>query len=212
MRTTNPIRGLLIYSFHAVSGNLAIALAVSLVLAAVLLVTGDYAYFILLGMAAMLAPPVLVFMNMSDISKWERFQIAMPVTRSDLVSAQYLEIFFSSLVGIPFIVIIAAIAAFVHEGIFYEFTIIDAISVFSTFWVMPFLIAGISFPLICTKIGEKRESAIVIISVIAASSLTSVMSIGLSTDYVTLITIVISLIIFVVSYFITRKLYAIRDF
>jgi len=217
MSTTNPIRGLLIYSFHAVSGNWAIALAVCIVLTGILLVTGDYAFFVLLGMAAILAPPILVLINMGGISKWERFQIAMPVTRSDLVSSQYLEIFLSSLVGIPFVIIVAGIAGAMHEGIFYDFTMIEAITVFSTFWVLPLLTAGFSFPLASTSMGEKREGAIVILSILAASVFTNMMPRigewqGLSSNNAILLMVVISLIIFVGSYFITRRLYAIKDF
>ena len=217
MKTKNPIRGLLIYSFHAVSGNWAIALAVCLVLTGILLVTGDYAFFILLGMTAILAPPVLIMMNMSGISKWERFQLAMPVTRSNLVSAQYLEIILSSLIGIPFVVVIAGIAAVLHEGIFYDFTVVDAIIVFSTFWIWPLFTAGLSFPLVCTKIGEKRETAIIILCVIAVSMFNSFMPwagyrLGLSANITSSLMVVIPVIVFIVSYFITRRLYAIKDF
>jgi len=217
MRTINPIRGLLIYSFHAVSGNWAIALSVCIVLTGILLVTGDYAFFILLGMGAILAPPILVLINMGSISKWERFQLSMPVTRSNLVSSQYLEILLSSFVGFPFLAVIAAAAHILHVGIFYDFTVVDAVEAFSVFWVMPLLTAGFCFPLACTRIGERSETVIVILSIIAASLLPNFVTwvgerLGFYAIAITLLLIAISLIIFVVSYFITRKLYAIRDF
>ena len=219
MNTKNPTIGLLVYAFHSVSGNLAVGVAVCAALAVALLVTGEEVFFLLLAMATLMGPSMMTLFSMASISKWECFQLTMPVTRGNLVSSQYLQIFLSSLVGVAFLTVIAGIAMVVYSDLFAFFRFsYDTLNInLSEFWALPIMASGLMFPLASTRFGEKRETAIAIICFIAANMLINRIpqigaNLGFSAGIIWLLIIAVTLVIYIVSYFITRRLYAVRDF
>ena len=219
MNTKNPLRGLLSFNFYSASSNAVIIAILALVLAAVLLITGlpvMYNFFVMIAIAGF---PYVIMMGMGGKTsyKWERFQITMPLRRSDLVNAFYLSIFLTSIVGIPLVAIITYLAYILHEGIFDKGLIITFFNFSALFFSMPLLMAGLLFPLACTKVGESRGEALFTLCLfpaVANSVFVPMLgsSLGLPEELLALPVLVLALLVFVVSYFILRQLYAKMDF
>ena len=127
MNARNPIKGLMIYSFHSASGNLTIIFLVCMVMAVGLLITGNGQIYFWLGVMTIDAPVYVVIAGIAakNGATWKRFQLAMPVKRSDLVSLQYLQVVIASIIGIPLFLVSAGIAFNLHEG-YPDFSIAEA--------------------------------------------------------------------------------------
>ena len=156
MNTRSPIKGLMIYSFHSASGNLTIILLVCLVMAIGLLITGNGQIYFWLGVIAINAPVYIVIAGIAAKTgvMWKRFQLAMPIKRSDLVRFQYLQVIIASIIGLPLFTASASIAFILHEG-YPDFSIAEALIIISPYFSMSLLMTGLFFPLACLKISEK---------------------------------------------------------
>ena len=219
MNTKNPMRGLLSYMFQAASGNLLLTLLTSLALAAALLLTGIAFFHSFFVMAAIAGAPYIIMASMGGKKshKWERFQISMPIRRSDLVNALYLCIFAASLVGIPLVVIVTSLYYVLHESIFEHTLTTVLIDSSALFFSLPLLMAGLLFPLACTKAGENRGEALFTLCLLPAVANSLFMPmlaerLGFPKYTLALLPLAVALLVFVVSYFITRRIYAKLDF
>ena len=212
MNTGSPIKGLMIYSFHSASGNLTIIFLVCLVMAAGLLITGNGQIYFWLGVLAINAPVYIIIAGMAAKTgvMWKRFQLAMPVKRSDLVSLQYIQVIFASIVGVPLFLVCAGIVSALHEG-YPDFTVAEAFIQISPFFSMSLLMAGLFFPLACLKISENRQEAFSIacflVSVIIVMPLVGTKS-GIPRDIAALLVFAISSVAFIISFVITNRLYS----
>ena len=216
MNARSSTKGLLIYSFHAASGNLAIIILVCLVLAASLLITGNGQLYFWFGVFAINGPVYIVIAGIAAKTgvMWNRFQLAMPVKRSDLVSLQYLQVIIASIIGIPLFIVIAGITFTLHEG-YPNFAVAEIVIRISQFLPMSLLMAGLVFPLTNIKIGENRQEAISIACFLVATMIVQPLMgtrLGIPHDIAALLVLAISMIAFVISFAITKRLYSKKDF
>ncbi len=219
MQTKNPVKGLLVYSFHSAKGNVTSALLLGLVLGAALLATGNNLVHSLFGWVAIAGPAYVAIVGMGGKTggKWERFQLTMPLRRSDVAKSQYLLVFLASTVGIPLFIIITGINSVLHGDLF-DFTITSIVTNISPLLSMPLVMAGLLFPLACTRIGEENQEGLAFFCLIAATACITFLlpwagqKLSLSNNVTPLLIVAISVIAYMVSYLATRKLYTKMDF
>jgi len=82
---------------------------------------------------------------------------------------------------------------------------------------MPLLMAGLLFPLACTKVGESRgEMLFSICLLVAIGNVFLMQRLGVrlewSGDMIVVMALAVALVVFVISYFIVRRIYAKVDF
>ena len=214
MKRKNPMKGLLICSFHATSGNTAIVLFVALVLAVIFLIVDNVFFFGMLTLCALIIFPMLV-MGALGAGNWERFQLTMPIRRHDLLVMQYLSMVICAIIG----VILVAITIGVSYALGVNSIFDDSILIIQTGSAlgMPFLMAGVVFPLASSKLGKERAVGILTMSQFVAIGITMLAPwvgerSGLSFQMVALLIVAVSMLMFIVSYFVTRAQYAKLDF
>jgi hypothetical protein len=181
-----------------------------------LLITGNGQIYLWFGVFAINAPVYIVIAGTAAKTgvMWKRFQLAMPVKRSNLVSLQYLLVIVASVIGIPLFIISAGIAFTLHEG-YPDFSIAETFIVISPFFSISLLMAGLYFPFASLKISENKHEAISIacflISAMVVLPLTGT-RLGIPRDRSALLVFAIAAIVFIVSFFITKKLYEKKNF
>jgi len=217
MNTNKPIKGLIRFSFNSASGNLLIGAIACFALGLALLITGSntvYPFFVASAIAFL---PMFLMTGTGGnaTSKWERFQISMPVRRKDVVSSLYLGIIIASIVGVPFLLLVSGLSVVLHESLL-DYVASTVIENFMTFLGVPLLSGALFYPLAFT-IGENKGEALVIVCsfgaigfVIFASWLGGMAN--LTGNTISVLIIAISAISFAVSYAITNTIYAKKDF
>jgi hypothetical protein len=95
------MRGLLVNNIYSTQGNIRLSLTIALVLTAVSLFLKDSSYIPMI-----IAIQVFVFasnlgtsLKMDEASKWNKFEITLPVTRKAIISAKYLSFLLLILMG-----------------------------------------------------------------------------------------------------------------
>ena len=213
MKKNHPMRGLLVFAFHAASGNASFALLGSIALAAAYLVTGNFIFFSFFLLIAALTFPVLVVASLgSKDGKWERFQLTMPISRNGLLGIQYLSVLVSLIIPVVLVVVMVGLRVFLGRGDFVT-GLLDALLPLA----MPFLMSSLVFPIACTKIGQGKESGVlttcqfIAIGILLGAPWVSE-RIGVSLHMMGALFLAASVLLFIISYFITRMFYAKMDF
>jgi len=218
MKAKHPMKGLLLCSFYTASGNTVLLLLALLALGGVFVVTGQVFFFNMSVIYATTVLPMQVIIGMaSNDGKWERFQLSMPIRRSDLIRVHYISLVLSGTV-VPLVLITAltGVGVVLHESTFdqgFASAMINSVPAFG----MPFLISGLCFPLASSKLGKGREGAILSICFFIAIGIMMIVPqmgdwFNLSFHMVAILIAGISALIFIVSYPITRKMYSKMDF
>ena len=228
MRTNKPLTGLLLYFWYSTGGTLILLFAQAIAWGIAFLVFGDNAagsvLFILFGINAMMGVSIMLISGMGNREiDWERFQLSMPVKRHHLASSQFLSVGLAPLIGIPIFVAFTALSLIFHEGgyLFWHWGEYSPwLSVFvsiAPYLAMPYIMAALVFPVYMLPIADKMHEglfpAVMVVSIIIPQLVIRWAGrMGWPMVWATSLTLVVSLVLFVVSYFITRKLYAKHDF
>ena len=218
MNTKHPMRGLLLCSFYTASGSTILLLLALLALAGAFVVTGTVFFFNMSVIYATTVLPLQVITGMaSNEGKWERFQLSMPIKRSDLIRVHYISLVLSGAV-VPLVLISAltAVGVVLYGDIFdqgFAAAMITSVPAFG----MPFLISGLCFPLACSKLGKGREGGILSICFFFAIGIMMLVPqmgdwFNLSFNMLAVLIAAVSVSIFLVSYPITRMMYNKMDF
>jgi len=221
MRTKNPLKGLLMFSFYSASKNLSASLVICFLLAAGTLISNSAglsaALFGMFLFVTMLNIPMGVIMSMAaKEGKWERFQLTMPARRKDMICMQYLSVALTTICSTCMVVIVIGIATVTHDYMFnYGFihALVESIYLFG----LPLLMTGMCFPLATSKFGQGREHVILTISMLVSVGIMIAMPqlgfrLDLSMEMLSVLILAVSVTIFVVSYPITKTMYAKTDF
>lgn len=220
MQSNKTIIGLIMFLFQSAWGNISITLMACSIIGVIFLVTGISSFHTFFIIMAVLMPPYSIITSIAGgyvskySSKWERFQIAMPVRRKDVAFSQYLCIIIASIVGIPFIVIITSITIALHESLL-EIAgkvVSSTVSIFSISIGIALLLGALFFPLTCMRISKNKGESLTFVCLLVASGMIGLVSwagfsMNLSQYTISLLRITISIIPFVFSYLITQKLY-----
>jgi len=216
MKQTNPMKGLLIFSFHAARGNVALLFLICIILGGVFLATGWLFFFNMLVIYSMALFPMLVIMSMGQNDKWERFQLTMPIGRSTLLGMQYLSVILATILPTLLVLVFTGLGVLLQGGAFDGGFGAAMLGIAPSF-AMPFFIAGTSLPIASSKIGRGRESLVLNVSFFAAIGLMMFAPqiadwFGVTFGVLAFWIAAISVALFVVSYPITRVIYARLDF
>lgn len=208
------------FLFHSASANISITLMACSIIGIIFLVTGIFGFHTFFILMTIVMPSYSIITSIAGgyvskySSKWERFQIAMPVRRKDVVFSQYLCIIISSIVGIPFMVIITGITIALHENLLeiVDKVVRSTVSIFSMAFGIVLLTGALFFPLTCMKISKNRGESFAFICLLVAMGIIGLVSwagvsMNLSQYTISLLHIAISIISFIFSYFITQNLY-----
>jgi len=219
MKTNNPILGLLKFLFHSASGNFAVIFPICIALSFAFIVTGNSMFFVILVITAMLTLPMVLITNMAaKEGKWERYQLTMPIKRSDLIKMQYYGVLLTTMAAAAIIIATVGISiALAPNQYMFEYGLARAIVGLMFSLGMPLLMVGLTFPLASSKIGKNRESSILSICMFFTLGVNMLLPrigtwVGLSDEMIAVAAFGVSVLIFIVSFFITRMLYNKMDF
>ena len=206
------------YSFYSAKGNIGVAILAALAMGAVLLITGStivYNFFVLVavGIPAYL---VMIKMGAKNQLQWEKYQVSMPVKRKNMVASFYLSILIPAIFGLLFCGAILGVGFMLHESIA-EMLTETAFGQVSYVFGMVLLMGGFLFPIGSSKVAENRGEVFFSICLGLAIGVMILISIagngaGWSPAIISLSQVGISIVVFVVSYFVTRSMYDKHNF
>ena|GEM_PF-1498640 len=229
MKTKSPMRGMLTFALFSASGNALYLLLGCAAAAIAFLITSNVLpeglQVLLFNFAALfglLSFPLLVITSLGDKDgAWERFQLTMPIKRSDLLRVQYLAAMVAVVIGVALVVTTIFLSDLFGMTIFAEQMEMDNNFTAGIFTMlptlaMPFLMSGLFFPLATTKLGKGKEAAIMNICqffALAVMILAPFVANGFGLNFNTFGTAIlaVSVVVFIVSYFISRRTYSKLD-
>lgn len=217
MNTTKPLKGLLLYFLYLAGWKLAILYLQVIAWGIAFLMFGHTILHFIFGVNAVAGATLLIITGMGNKEiDWERFQLSMPVKRSDLVRSQYLSAGLASLIGIPIFVIFTGLSSIWHDGI--SFTLLSVFLSITPFLSAPFILSGLLFPLASIRALENKVDGLYALLMLLSFAIPQGVSAGAyrlggqSMVVASSFMLAISFAIFIVSYFITKKMYAKLDF
>jgi len=194
------------------------AFLIILVLSAALLITGNQSVYLFFTSVAVGALPYLIMMKMGAKNQlqWEKLQISMPLKRKNMVVSFYLSILIAMLAGLLLCGIILGIGIALHATLL-EHVASTAFASIANIIGLTLLMAGLILPIGSTKFGENRGELFFVICMGIAIGIVFLInyvgsSAGIQPVFISLAQIVISAIVFIISYYFTRKIYAKMDF
>ena len=150
------------------------------------------------------------------VSKWNKFELTLPVKRNDIIKAKYISFVVLFLFGI-IMGSITALSICVSSG----FSDIQSVLYGYEFGLtLSATTAGIMFPLIL-KIGTEKNEIIMILSAIASIGLLLLVSavltpltgeMNIKHSLVGIVSTIVALVIFVSSYFVSVRIYRHKEF
>ena len=215
-KTRNPFKGLMLYFLYSVGWQLAILFLQVIAWGIAFLIFGNIWLHMIFGINAIAGATLLIMTGMGNKEiDWERFQLSMPVRRSDLAASQYLSVGLTPLIGIPIFVLFTGLSSIWHEEVY--FTLLSVFLSIAPFLSMPFILGGLLFPIFSIKALENKQGGLfplfMLVSVAIPQGVAAgAYRLGWSMITATSLTLAISIFIFIVSYFITRKIYSKLDF
>jgi len=225
----SPIHGLMKFSFYALSkktvGVMLLWTVFSLVILGALFgstgnlienLGGEVGIFVMIIHLALFSSPYTIMMYSEDTTRWERYQLAMPVKRSNLAATYYLSIAVSQLASFVVVGLIVGIGFILYGDMGYLVTN-AGFRPYASGLGMIWLMAALLYPLGSTEFGGNNQPVAFFISMAFGiggyfAVLLGFHFIGLEGNAQLFATLAFSLVLFVVSILITAKLMAKGDF
>jgi ABC-type transport system involved in multi-copper enzyme maturation permease subunit len=217
MKRISLVKGLILYSYHSAIGNIAIVSAICLVVGILLVITGDSRFlniFISLGITLM-SCSLMYCVQKDKSSKWNRYQLAMPVKRSDVIASQYLGHLIALLYAIIFTGTFSYISIVLHKDILTMFNE-NALSIIPLSIGASLVSCALFYPFVPALDANGGESLIFVCMLIACCINAFIYWLGhkaeLPQGINAALCIVLSIVFFIISFIITIKIYAKKDF
>ena len=232
MNNNKAITGLMVYAFYSASGNIMIMLGVVMLISVFAAVTGNPGLIGGVVGAGVAVLPNITLLNAhkDSTSKWTKFRAAMPVKRRSIVASLYISHVLTCIVAIALMAALLAVFWGLHGDFMAElnFPALVPLAV-----VFPLLACALFYPLLFT-IGEGKEEALSIICILGGAAAAvgifwfaiywgqglwehwqASIKLGAIFGYAdglgVFLYFVISLVLFVLSYVISVKIYAKKD-
>jgi len=212
MKTKNPINGLILYSLYSSSGNIVLFLSISIILGVIYAITGNDPFsFLPPAIAVTTLPCTLMLTNHKDsASKWNRFQLTMPVKRKDVIASKYLGLLLLLVVGTVIFGMFTILGAVMHNG---EDTTARALFTFSLLAGAALLSGGLFYPAVYVFSDESKSEALSIICILGAFGINAgVLWIGdkanLAPNNAAVACLVVLVVLFAISYSVASKIYS----
>lgn len=212
------MKGLIRNNFYSMESNVKISFIIALFLSVVAFFVKHSAFIQMI-----IAMQVFIFivnvgtsLHADVVSKWNRFELTLPVKHNDIIKAKYISFAMLFLLGVV-MGSITAISVCVTSGLTnmpsvlygYEFGLTLAATT-----------AGIMYPLML-KIGTEKNELIMILSGIASIGLLVLISailtpltgeMNMKHSLVGIVSTIVALTIFVISYFVSTRIYRQKEF
>lgn len=212
------MKGLIRNNFYSMGSNVKISFIIALFLSVVAFFVKHSAFIQMI-----IAMQVFIFivnvgtsLHADVVSKWNRFELTLPVKHNDIIKAKYISFAMLFLLGVV-MGSITAISVCVTSGLSnmpsvlygYEFGLTLAATT-----------AGIMYPLML-KIGTEKNELIMILSGIASIGLLVLISailtpltgeMNMKHSLVGIVSTIVALTIFVISYFVSTRIYRQKEF
>lgn len=212
------MKGLIRNNFYSMESNVKISFIIALFLSVVAFFV-EHSSFIQM----IIAMQVFVFivnvgtsLHADVVSKWNKFEVTLPVTYNDIIKAKYISFAILFLFGVV-MGSITAISVCVTSG----FSNIPSVLYGYEFgFTLAATTAGIMYPLML-KIGTEKNELIMILSGIASIGLLVFISailtpltgeMNMKHSLVGIVSTISSLAIFIISYFVSVRIYRHKEF
>ena len=215
-RTRRPLKGLLLYLWYLSGGKLIILNLQAIAWGIALLFFYNPIVHFLFGMNAIAGATFILIAGMgSKEIEWERFQLSMPVTRRNIASSLYISVSIAAFIGIPIYIAFTGFGSIIHAEMY--FTAVSLFTSIVPFLSIPFILGGLVFPLysipVLERLYEGMFPALMLVAIVIPQGIVWLaLRMEWSMTMASAIMLAVSLLIFIVSYFITRKLYEKMDF
>ena len=220
MRTKNPLIGLLLYFWYSTGGKLMLLFLQTIAWGIAFLIFGDREWGVVLhiffGINALLGVSMLILSGMGNREvEWERFQLSMPVRRRDLASSQYTSVGLAPLIGLPVFILFTAMGAVMHEGVYFTAGYLFVST--APFLATPYIMGGLIFPVYSIpaveRVYEGMFPALMAVSIAIPHLLMRLGTrLGWSPTATSSALLVVTLVVFAVSYCLTKRVYERMDF
>ncbi len=212
------MKGLIRNNFYSMENNIKISFIIALFSAVVsFFVKQDVFIQMIIAMQLFIfIVNVGTSLHADVVSKWNKFELTLPIKSNDIIKAKYISFAILILLGIV-MGSITAIYAYVTSGvsnvqsIFYGYEFGLTLSAAT---------AGIMYPLML-KIGTEKNEMIMILSAIAAVGLLVLLSailtpltgeVNMKHPLVGIVSSIVAVVIFIGSYFVSVKIYRHKEF
>jgi len=212
------VKGLLANNLYATQENIRLSLLIALVLAAASLILKNASF-----LSMIIAIQVFVFasnlgtsLKMDEASKWNKFEITLPVTRRAVISAKYLSFLLLIVMGFATSLITVAL-----QGLWGELNSNLIITGYGYGLQLSFSTIALVYPLILRLGGEKSETLLftaagfsvglrVLVWYILFLSDNTIQFAG--SNIVDYVSVAIALVMFVLSYFLSLQIHRNKEF
>ena len=212
------MKGLIRNNFYSMENNIKISFMIALFLAAVAFFVQHNAVIQMIISMQMFIFIVNVGtpLHADVVSKWNKFELTLPVKRNDIIKAKYLSFAALILLGIM-MGSVTGISICVSSGISNIQSILYGCEYGLT---LSAATAGIMFPLML-KIGTEKNEMIMILSAVASIGLLLLVAalltpltgeMNMNHSLVGMVSAIAALVIFVGSYFVSVRVYGQKEF
>jgi len=212
----NPLIGLLKYSFFSMNGSLVLVILVGLSLGILSIFIEYYVIYVAFLPLVVFGGPAHIIMSKSEMtSKWEQFQVSMPIKRKDIATVPYIIILLALLSGIPVSTLISVIHFVLRENTM-DFLMRSFANTFLIVGTV-LLTAALFYPFAYTKFGNRSRKGLGFVCLIVAALVNLLIILGgkgllISDGVIALLNIAISGSAFIISLFVAREIYTKIDF
>jgi len=214
MTTSKPLKGLMMFSYYQRRAVFLGVILFYLAFGGAWLALPEEPFFI----EALSQMPLMIgyifIVGMGSISNWEKYQIAMSVSRKTLVASQVIPTVLGLILGFTIVTIIILIGSLLHEDILFNMnTMIMSINSFN----VSLLFVALTFIFSFLPVLERKETLALILAFICSLVIAYGFSylgglMGLSSNIMVLFITILSVLTFFAAYVICCKIYAKRDF
>lgn len=212
------MKGLIRNNFYSMESNVKISFIIALFLSVVAFFVKHSAFIQMI-----IAMQVFIFivnvgtsLHADVVSKWNRFELTLPVKHNDIIKAKYISFAMLFLFGVV-MGSITAISVCVTNGLSHMPSVLYGYEFGLT---LAATTAGIMYPLML-KIGTEKNELIMILSGIASIGLLVLISailtpltgeMNMKHSLVGIVSTIVALAIFITSYFVSVRIYHHKEF
>lgn len=211
------MKGLLANNFYSTQENIRLSLIIALVVAFIALFLKDASFIPMI-----IAIQIFVFatnlgasLKMDAASKWNKFEITLPVTRRNIITAKYISFLFLILLGVATSLITVA-----FQGLWGELNSKMIISGYGYGLQLSFSTIAIVYPLILKLGAEKSEPLIFVAAGLSLGMRLLVWyllylsdkTIYFRSSIVDYVSLALALVMFVLSYFLSVQIHRKKEF
>lgn len=216
------MKGLILDNFYKTLGGMKMFGVLVLAAGIVMMITGNQTIlelFVYISITAISAGAVSSMRKDAE-AKWDKYEITLPVKKNDIVKSKYFSYAGWLITGFVTAVILVSAAVLIHGNVYFAYGLRDVISLFTLSIVIALMVGAIFFPL-AYLIGIDKSEVLLISSIICGVG-SAFLMVGLvnrweirdAFDFYLRagILLMTSVLLFLLSYFITQTIFTKKEF